>query len=209
MSRKPVHLEAQGPKGDRQTMWEVVRRLHADELPISAPEIRGQLSGAVPLGRVRDYVTGLERAGYLARLEEPRKNGEAVHYRLDRDVGVEAPRVNRDGRHVTQGLAREQLWRTLKILGDFSAAELADAASTPAVRVAEPSAAEYCHFLERAGYLRITRQASPGIAARYRLVPSRWSGPRPPMIQRVKQLYDPNLGEVVYTREPSAEGGAE
>ncbi|MGM0913725.1 MAG: hypothetical protein ACQEXC_00630 [Pseudomonadota bacterium] len=207
MSRKPVHLEAQGPKGDRQAMWETLRRLHQAELPISTSEVRSQLGVTVPLGRVRDYLVGLERAGYLARQEEPRKNGEVVHYRLARDVGMEAPRVTKQGRHVTQGLAREQLWRTIKILGEFSAATLADAASTPTVHVAEPSAAEYCHFLERAGYLRITRAASPGVAARFRLVPSRWSGPRPPMIQRVKQLYDPNLGAVVYTREPSVEGG--
>lgn len=207
MSRKPVHLEAQGPKGDRQAMWEILRRLHLAGEPITIRDVWRELPTGTPRGRVRDYLVGLERAGYLARLEEPSKSGEAVRYRLARDVGVEAPRVNKQGRHVTQGLAREQLWRTIKILGEFSAATLADAASTPAAPVAEPSAAEYCHFLERAGYLRITRQASPGIAARYRLVPSRWSGPRPPMIQRVKQLYDPNLGEVVYIREPAAEGG--
>ncbi|NAW33208.1 hypothetical protein [Halomonas alimentaria] len=209
MSRKPVHLEAQGPKGDRQAMWETLRCLHLSGEPITIRDVWLVLPPETPRGRVRDYLVGLERAGYLERLAEPSKSGEAVRYRLARDVGVEAPRVTKQGRHVTQGLAREQLWRTLKILGEFSAAELADAASTHRVPVAEASAVEYCHYLERAGYLRLTRQAGPAVAARYRLVPSRWSGPRPPMIQRVKQLFDPNLGEVVYSRDPSVEGGAE
>ncbi len=207
MSRKPIHLEAQGPKGDRQAIWEAVRGLHQAELSITVPDVRRQLSGGVPQGRVRDYLSALEKGGYLERIDEPRRTGQAVRYTLVRDIGVEAPRVRKDGTEPTQGRAREQLWRTLRIIGDFSAAELADAATTPGVAVAEPTAAEYCHFLEAAGYLRLTRQGSPGVVARYRLVPSRWSGPRPPMIQRVKQLYDPNLGEVVYTREPPTSDG--
>lgn len=209
MSRKPIHLEAQGPKGDRQAIWEAIRALHQYGGPINAPVVRKQLHQVVPPGRVRDYMVALEKGGYLTRKNpDAPRHGTPVDYRLTRDVGVEAPRVRKDGTEPTQGRGREQLWRTLRIIGDFSAAQLADAASTPAVAVAELTAAEYCQFLEAAGYLRLTRPGGPGVVARYQLVPSRWSGPRPPMIQRVKQLYDPNLGEVVYTREPtSSEGG--
>ncbi len=207
MSRKPVHLEAQGPKGSRQAMWEEIRRLHLAGQPINAPDVRGQLKTVVPVGRVRDYLTGLEKAGYLRRIAEPRKSGQPVQYTLARDVGVEAPRARRDGSEPAQGRGREQMWRTLRILGEFSARQLASAASTPAVPVAEATASEYCRYLKAGGYLQTARPSAPGQAERFRLVKSRWSGPRAPMIQRVKQLYDPNTGKVVVTRGLQGENG--
>ncbi len=209
MSRKPIHLEAQGPKGDRQAMWETIRTQHAAGHAISVTSVWAKISPDAPKQRVRDYITGLEAAGYLARSNEPAKIGEQVYYRLARDVGVEAPRVRRDGSEPTSGLGREQLWRTLRILGEFSPTELANAASTPKVQIAENTASEYCLFLHAADYLARTRASIPGVQARYRLIPNRWSGPKAPMIQRAKQLFDPNTGEVVYSRVTSTQGGDE
>ncbi|SDK30802.1 hypothetical protein [Billgrantia gudaonensis] len=207
MSRKPVHLKAPGPKGDRQAMWEAIRALHADGQDITVRDVWLVISHDAPKGRVRDYLMGLEKAGYLKRSDAPRVSGTYVHYTLVRDIGVEAPRVRRDGSEPMAGRGREQLWRTLKIIGEFTAAQLADAASTPAVPIAEHTARDYCYFLRDAGYLSVTREASPGVPERYRLMPSRWTGPLAPMIQRTKQLYDPNTGEVVYTRVTQTEGG--
>ena len=38
---------------------------------------------------------------------------------------------------------------------------------------------------------------------RYRLI--RNTGPRPPMVQRIDAIYDPNLGAVVWTRQDITE----
>lgn len=207
VTRKPVHLQAQGPKGDRQHMWEVIRKMHRTSWPITVRQVWEKASEWGPKGRVRDYITGLVAAGYLRPIEGA--PGPAVQYELIKDCGMEAPRVRKDGTEVTQGRGREQMWRTVKIIGDFTARDLAQAASTPAFTVAENTAKDYCTMLAGAEYLATTRKGSPGVPARYRLVQSRWTGPRAPMIQRLKQLYDPNTGEVVYRRNPQTEEGDE
>jgi len=207
MAKRKPQLNAQGPRIDRQAIWEIIRALHADGTAIQVRDIWLVTPDNVPKGRIRDYLVGLENAGYLERFEEPRKSGEPVRYTLVRDVGVEAPRVRKDGSTPTGGLGREQMWRTLKIVGDCNARELADAATTPKVEIAEATANEYLRFLAAAEYVAIIRPGSPGVMTRYRLVSSRWTGPRAPMIQRTKQLYDPNTGEVVYCRVTKTEGG--
>ena len=59
------------------------------------------------------------------------------------------------------------------------------------------TAKEYCTMLTQAGYLKVLRKASPPKKpAVYKLV--RNTGPQPPQIQRVKQVFDPNLDEVTY-----------
>ena len=205
VTRKPVHLEAQGPKGDRQSMWEAMRKLQKAGEPITVRKVWELGAEWAPKGRVRDYMAGLTAAGYLRITRD--ETGKTVEYELAKDCGVDAPRVRKDGTEVTQGRGREQMWRTVKIIGDFTSRELAQAASTPGHEVAEPTAKDYCLMLAAAGYLAITRQGVPGVPARYRLVPSRWTGPRAPMIQRLKQLYDPNTGEAVYRRHATTEGG--
>jgi len=205
VTRKPVHLEAQGPKGDRQSMWEAMRQLHKAGEPITVRKVWALGAEWAPKGRVRDYITGLNAAGYL-RITSQEK-GKTVQYELAKDCGVDAPRVRKDGTEVTQGRGREQMWRTVKIIGDFTSRELAQAASTPDHEVAESTANDYCLMLAGADYLTVVRPGCPGTPARYRLVPSRWSGPRAPMIQRMKQLYDPNTGQVVYRRHATTEGG--
>lgn len=207
MAKRKPQLNAQGPRIDRQAIWEIIRALHADGTAIQVRDIWLVTPDNVPKGRIRDYLVGLENAGYLKRYEEPRKSGEPVRYALVRDVGVEAPRVRKDGSTPTGGLGREQMWRTLKIVGDCTARELADAATTPNTEIAETTANEYLRFLAAAEYVAIVRPGSPGVLTRYRLVSTRWTGPRAPMIQRTKQLYDPNTGEVVYVRVTKTEGG--
>ncbi|MCE7520353.1 hypothetical protein LZG37_19630 [Halomonas titanicae] len=207
MAKRKPQLNAQGPRIDRQAIWETLRDMHAKGLAITTVDVSLLMPDAVSQGRVRDYLNGLENGGYLARIDVPRKSGEPVQYTIIKDVGVEAPRVRKDGSTPTGGLGREQMWRTLKIVGDCTARELADAATTPKVEIAETTANEYLRFLAAAEYVAIIRPGSPGVMTRYRLVSSRWTGPRAPMIQRTKQLYDPNTGEVVYCRVTKTEGG--
>lgn len=191
---------------NRQRIWETIRALHADDQPISARDVWALMVDTMPRSRVEDYIRSLAAGGYLKLLNPDRRRGVVAEFALIRDVGVEAPRVRRDG-SVPPVPGREHLWRTLRIIGDFTAAELADAASTPESPIARNTADEYCLFLRAAGYLQVTRPSSPGIPTRYRLLPSRWTGPLAPMIQRTKRLYDPNTGETVYSRVTKTEGG--
>lgn len=160
---------------------------------------------------VQSYLTGLINGDYLERHgREPYqpKPGCApaptafrpYRYLLVKDVGVEAPRVNKHGEEVYQGRGREQLWRTMRILGEFCIQDLAVHASTENVQVKFEEAKTYVSFLKSAGYLVISQPRSKGRSTRYRFVPGRYSGPKPPMIQNIKQVFDPNLGIVVWTQ---------
>ena len=199
--RKPVHLTATSrkPQG-RQGIWEEIRAQRQGFTLTS-------LSAATDIHKdtIRTYLQGLEAAGYIHKTF----GSPISSYHLERDVGVEAPRITRDGKPVTQGAAREQMWRTMKIMGDFSWRDLAIAASTEAVVVAESDAKDYCANLVLGGYLVVVSKgqgtgkgASP---SRYRFNRSRNTGPRPPMVQRLKSVFDPNLRKIVWQEEPRDE----
>ncbi|MEJ1381371.1 MAG: hypothetical protein RPT95_10460 [Candidatus Sedimenticola sp. (ex Thyasira tokunagai)] len=195
MARDPIHLEAAGPRNNRQAMWEVIRKIGKEGKLVTVRDVRGELPGSTGLHKVRDYMTGLAKAGYL-KMQPQKKVGELAQYELTRDTGIDAPRVRKDGTEVTQGKGREQLWRTMRILSSFDARELIHTAS---VKIQLSVAKEYVRYLHKAGYLvQTTKAKNGGGLARYRLLPSKYTGPKPPMIQRIKQVYDPNLGEVVW-----------
>jgi hypothetical protein len=195
MSRKPVSEINQ--METRAALWAAIRRLGAFTPKDVRYETRCSRS------QVEEYLKGLAAAGIIEKsIDEPGL------YMLVKDCGLEAPRVRRDGTTVTQGLGREQMWRTLRGLREFTAVDLAVQASTEEAPVSTETAKEYCHFLALAGYLAVMR-AGKGVGkggelTRYRFVSTRNTGPLPPMIQKVKAVYDPNLKAVVWN---SAEGG--
>lgn len=202
MARKPAPIELAGGKGLRQRIWDRMRKIQAD----GAFSINDLLVGDElhSLATAREYLTGLFHAGYLD-LSVPRTSNRPALYRLVHDIGAEAPRVRKDGTPVTMGLAQEQMWRTLCMLGgDTNARELAAHASTDAVPVRESAAYDYLHKLHKAGYLRQTAagkgigrgRGGTGVQSRFRLVKN--TGPRPPMVCRTHAIYDPNLGRVVW-----------
>lgn len=206
MSTRRISRIAGAATPNRQKIWETIRALHADGQPISTRDVWASMPDTMPRTRVYDYIRSLAAGGYLQCQPSERQRGGSTEYVLVRDVGIEAPRVRRDGTTPpTPG--REQLWRTLKIVGEFTAAELADAASTPQTPIERTTAEEYCRFLKGGGYLQVARAGAPGVAERYRLIPSRWTGPQAPMIQRTKRLFDPNTGNIVFERVTKTEGG--
>lgn len=200
MARKPAPLELTHGKGLRQRLWERIRARAAVGADFSLKEL---VLGGEATATARDYLIGLEKAGYIAVTQTHHCGGRNVEkrWRLARDVGIEAPRVRRDGSAVTQGLAQEQMWRTLVMLGGaVTARELAAHASTDEIPVRETAAADYLGNLLKAGYLALVLPGKGvgrgGIPARYRL--TRNTGPRPPMICRTRAIFDPNLGRVVW-----------
>lgn len=202
MSRKPAHIELVGGKGLRQRVWDRIRKLRGADFCLDEITFGDECRTTV-----RDYVAGLEHAGYLVMTQQ-NTNRTPKRWKLARDAGAEAPRVRRDGTPVTMGLAQEQMWRTLRMLKtDFNARELAAHAATIAVPVNEKAAADYLGNLHRASYLRCTRPGKGtgrgGMQARYQLVSN--TGPLPPMVCRADAVYDPNLGKVVWVRPVTEE----
>lgn len=205
MSRKPI--DKQQPSQCRQAIWEEIRK--KGDWAFTALE----LDIALESSSIRDYLTGLCNAGYLEAVSKG-KRGEANLYRLINDCGVDAPRVRKDGTPVTQGQGRQQMWNSMRISKEFSAVDLRLNATTDDVQVTESEAASYCQALCKAGYLRIVTPAKTGTPGkpgsgqrcRYMLIPTMWTGPHPPQIQKTKQVYDSNLHRVVWSK---VEGGAE
>ncbi len=98
---------------------------------------------------------------------------------------------------VTQGTGTENMWRSMRMMGQFTPLDIAVHSTTDTVSVTEATARGYCSMLLKAGYLGVVRKAVPGKwPATYRFV--RDTGPLPPQIQRVKQVFDPNIREVTY-----------
>jgi len=204
MARQPAHLTAGAHLNAREALWAEIRRRKR----FTVSDLAAKTS--IAPGTIRTYVLGLERAGYLERAEDDSAKKRityvanqflALKYRLVRDTGAEAPRVRKNGEVVTQGLAREAMWRTMRILREFSWVDLANIASTEAVKVHREDARKYCQLLRLAGYLVTAVPGGPGKPERYRFVVSRYSGPRAPMLQRVRQVFDPNLKQVVWPKE--------
>ena len=194
--RKPAHA----PGLTRQALWAEMRRLKQFTVSQLCPDrSRSYL--------VYSYLRALEAGGYVRRTDRPsyRSRPCPYIYVLERDTGIDAPRLRRDGSVVTQGLAREQIWRCMQILRNFSVTEVQMSATTPSVPVNDVEVRRYINHLCRAGYLICTRPSRPGVLARYQLVRARSTGPRPPMVKANGQVYDPNINRVVWTRPVAAE----
>jgi hypothetical protein len=182
-TRKPVHLQMIGGKEPRQIMWEKIRALRQ----FTFPQLVGELSGAIHRVSTHVYVKALTAGGFLSR-------DDNNVYTLIKDQGVEAPRLKKDGTPVTTGYGTENMWRTLRQLGrPVTVKELVAFASTETIQITEAYALDYLKNLTYAGY--VSRENG-----RYMLKASKNTGPRPPMIQKCAQIFDPNLGEVVWSK---------
>jgi len=182
MSCKPMNKR--NGLDTRQAVWKSIVRLHHFTLR----QLREET--LLTIESVRDYLTGLEAAGYIARVEHEEANPGPVEWYLVKDIGVEAPRVRKDGTPVTQGQGRENMWNAMRIMRTFTALELAVAARTPECFVKEATAVDYAKHLCRAGYLARRPDGC------YVMLPTAYTGPLAPMIQRTKRVWDPNQCKV-------------
>jgi len=195
MSRKPASLEIKGGKSPRQRIWEAIRANRDHFTQRELAEVVGGMEGAI-----EDYIKSLLAGKFITVIAEEAVGRLAKRrtYRLVRDNGVEAPRVNKRGELVTQGRGTEAMWGTMRRMFsrpscDFNFRELAGFSSTASHAVLEETAKAYVLCLAAAGYLQETKPAVAGRSA----VPARYylkldTGPRAPMIQRTRQVFDPN-----------------
>jgi hypothetical protein len=192
MSKGAVELAASGKPCSRQAMWEVMRTMR-----------RFTYADLFRWDRdtVRDYVQRLLAGGFL---KADRSGGRftRIVFELVRDVGMEAPKLQRDGSPSLMGRCRENLWRAMKMGGTFTYMDLAVTASTEAVQVSEMDARDYVKHLLHAGYLAIQKPATPTSKAVYRLAKN--TGPLSPMVTRAKVVFDPNLGRIAWHEEIDA-----
>ena len=156
---------------------------------------------------ILSYLTGLTKAGYLKRIpgKKNTKNSQGCNiierlsqWELINDIGVEAPRVTKTGKPVIQGNKRENMWRTMKVVKQFTSRQLAINATTESCKVGFADSKDYCRYLAYAGYLAVVKKGLGQQQTVYKFMKSKNTGPKPPMIQRIKQVFDPNLGEVVW-----------
>lgn len=188
--KKPVHLTMVGGKDSRQQIWEAFRHLikadcKADTYTIARRS--GQDDSAV-----RCYMYSLACAGVVAKADEP------ATWLMLKDEGVEAPRVTKKGERLAPG-AYECIWRALRITGELNAEEAVAMAVAGGATVTYQSARIYLQCLADAGYV-VRTGGIPGQPARYTLIPARNTGPLHPMYQRVGQIFDPNIGRVVWVK---------
>ncbi len=196
MARKPVDLLPAGGLAPQDRIWATLRRMREGTLWEIA-----DASGCIR-GTVRDYLRRLVLAGIVSRQDQ-----REIRYRLERDLGVETPRIRKDGTPSSMGQGREALWRTMRVLKEFGVSDLLAHVRAAGLQVADAEARTYCIWLCRAKYL--VRVSKPGAVSRWKLVAARYSGPRPPMIQRIRQVFDPNLGKVVWRSGANGAGQAE
>ena len=156
---------------------------------------------------IKDHIVRFERGGYIQQVDQKKQSGKGGRmqylYRLLKPVRT-APRLTRDGTHVTQGQGNEHMWRSMKMLGTFDPKTLAIAASTDDCQVEQATAVRYIRHLFKAGYLQqisaplVTGPAKDRKQATYKLKPKMNTGPQPPKVKRIHQVYDPNIDKVVW-----------
>lgn len=195
--RKPAQLELIGGKPPRQRVWEQIRKFRLKFRVYDVARL-----AEVDDETVKTYIQSLVAGGYVVRLTN--ELFEEADYQLIKDLGIEAPRLTRDGQPVTQGMGQEAMWRCLRMLGPMDARQLAIHASSSGVEVKPASARRYVQMLKKAGYLEVVEPCNRRLKKMetLRLIPRMNTGPRPPQIQNVKTVYDPNLDKVMYAEEP-------
>lgn len=189
MTRKPIdQLTKTNKPFGQDGVWVEIRRRNIFTA--------AQIVEATKINRrtTSDYINRLIAAGYV---EKHDKFEETKMFILVRDAGVHAPRIKKDGTPVIMGSGTKNMWRSMRMLKTFTPCDLALHSTTDTVVVEEETARKYCGMLLKAKYLRVLKKAVPGKwRATYRFV--RDTGPKPPQIQNVKQVFDPNLGKVTY-----------
>lgn len=181
----------------RDAVWFAIRKLKRFTLDDIAKQTKQQRN------TVRDYVNGLTKAGYLSHEEQDKYTPH--YWELVRDCGSVRPYVDKNGKESRNGIGRNNMWRTIKMTKHpFSKRDLAIMASTDDHQVSVNEANYYIRSLALAGYIHLVEPAVRGanpLPAKYRFLPSKNTGPRAPMVQRLNQVFDPNLSRVVWQQE--------
>lgn len=191
----------------REFIWSKVREHQTfaiQDILLNAPK-HHKLDG----NKVRYYLNGWESAGNLSSIMTEKQHGVFGHktYTLIKDTGIEPPRVDPKGKKITTGLGREQMWRTMRMTGQFTYQQLANLSSTDEVLVSEIDAKKFVESLHQAGYLRLVKKGHKEFGlALYQFKPAAWTGNKPPSIRKMNVVFDQNRHEIMYPKAEEIEG---
>lgn len=200
MLRKAFSATAATGKEPRQRIWDEIRVLGEGFTMHDITRRSCQMPADV-----RNYLNALAQAKIISVLE-PNKLPIRVVWRLVQDEGVDYPRLNAKGERTTAHLAIENVWRTLRILGnDLTVHELHAAICVGEAKINLRRLRDYLNALATAGYLVRTQSPKPKAGDTFRLIPSRYTGPKPPVVHEMQslQVYDPNLERVAFAKAAS------
>ena len=172
----------------QQAIWDVIR----EQRSFTITDVFLQVD--MHRKSVINYVMRLKKGGFVERADD---FDRTYTYNLIKDAGRFAPRLNRDGKPVTQGTANANMWQSMRMLKEFTPNDIVGVSNTTKAQLKLTTVKAYCTILLKADYLRLVRAAEPPTKqAVYRLI--RDTGPLPPQVQRTKQLFDPNTNSVAY-----------
>lgn len=196
MSRAPIEVETRSLMTPRERVWAALMALQKGAR-FTKTSLQDRCNPMVRWTVLDDYLPALELAGYIRRVgghpPGARTLAEPITWELVKEC-AEAPRLDKAGQVVTQGLGTLAMWRAMKVLKSFDYHQLVRAASMPPLEVKPESAKTYVNLLARAGYLQELRPSKPGTPAVYRLKPGMNTGPHAPAITRRKCVFDRNTG---------------
>lgn len=190
--RKPIELEVKGLQTPRERIWRSLLDCKHHTLDaFTVDDVHGDVIPTVKRGAVVDYFKALEAGGWIERTGE---GGEVIQgcsrtsivFKLLKRTH-EAPRLTKTGQPVTQGVATLAMWRCMRVMKVFNAAELALAATVGDCQVSPFSASDYIKHLTAAGYLK------PAGKGQWKLI--RNTGPHAPAITKRKVVFDRNTCE--------------
>ncbi len=175
----------------------------------------GDLAGCtngVAYGTVQQWVNAMKRQGELKIVGERDSGvgGRSAHvYAVVQNRRV-APVVRRASFTGDLGRRQQYLWSAMRILRQFTIAELAYSASTDEVVILQNTARKYVAALEGAGVLVTVRQPAAGKKGQVGAQPGAWrlrkscdTGPKAPQIFEAKFVFDPNKSRIVGPAEVS------
>lgn len=191
LGRKQAHKEGDA----RDTIWATIRQLKK----FRASDIIEKTN--IPQRTITTYLYSLVLAGFLSKETEEKEwerlgnilKYKVVSFTLIRDNGFDAPRLRRDGSPILE-TSQNRMWRAIRILKIFTLQELLSVVVNNEVSVSTTAADTYLKQLRKAGYLKKQRDDKA-----YQINPAMNYGAKAPQIQKINQIYDPNIKKVVWS----------
>ncbi len=177
-------------------IWKVIRK---NSSRFTSKDILNELKPEqATASGVRNYIERLLKGGYIVRTSpNKRPLGKQYVYKLINDVGIEAPCLKPNG-DLYPTSAWENMWRSMRIIGEFNCTALAAASSTNTICIKPQQATKYISHLHRAGYLKLVKPQRPNQPATYQLIKHKYTGSKPPTLRKFNAVYDPNLKKIVW-----------
>lgn len=194
----------------RQRVWLAIRK-YADEFTIQQVADLGDMKYESARSFVGQLVkVGLVEVTKITPVHHANCTVKQKIYCLVNDVGYHYPQMSKAGK-ILGVTGNKAMWNTLRITQKaMNADELAKQSSNDDLQVKPSTASSYLAMLYDAGYLKRVEEAkTTGGKAKYMLLPNMNTGAKPPQVQRVKQVFDPNLNETMYSERPELDEEAQ